>query len=181
MRVRSVGSLSPKDILLNTRERDWKRKKEGKKEQFSMSRLNRDGHSSGKEVNKTDQWNRYQICYHGNKHDYYYGHLIMKPLIGRLCGRSQQLRSHPERPLRLAGFSDFAPSLVLAPEASFSLAYMLFGKADPIIGVKAWCHCFRPVSGMQSHDISALWWSYSLPLRIHHCQLLYSHFQKLCL
>jgi len=59
-------------------------------------------------------------------------------------------------PLRLAGFSDFAPSLVLAPEASFSLAYMLLGKVDPIIGAKAWCHSFRPVSGMQSHDISAL-------------------------
>lgn len=28
---------------------------------------------------------------------------------------------------------------------------------------------------MQSHDISALLWTYSLPSHIHHCQLLYRH------
>lgn len=79
-------------------------------------------------------------------------------------------------PRRLAGYSDFAPSLIQAPEESSSLACMLFArnwpcsrKVNPIIGVKARCHSFRPVSAMQSHDISTLGWSYSLPLRIHHC------------
>lgn len=48
-------------------------------------------------------------------------------------------------------------------------------KVNHIIGVKAWYHSFGPVTSMQSHDISALLWTYSLPSHIHHCQLLYRH------
>ena len=116
-------------------------------------------------------------CYQGNKYYYDHGHLTTLSLTGCLCGRNATAEVSP---LTLAGLVHHEPCptrnsrhwlIPCLPELTHSR------KVNHTTGVRSWCHSFCPITSMQSNNISAPLWSYSLLFHIHHCQLLYSHSQ----